>query len=203
MRLQSGPELILASQSPYRAGLLGNAGLRFTAMPAYIDEAATKRIAQTERWTPDACALSLARQKAAKIAGDHHDALVIGADQLLVCGDDWFDKPNDLDGARGHLQRLRGRSHVLVTAIVVMHCGAEVWHHIARPTLTMRVFSDAFLEAYLAEEADHLTTTVGAYRLEGPGMQLFETIEGDHSAIIGLPLLPLFKFLQSYAILPT
>lgn len=201
MRLQSGPELILASQSPYRAELLANTGLRFTAMPAYIDEAATKRIAQAEGWTPDACAFSLARQKAAKIAAEHRDALVIGADQLLVCGNDWFDKPNDLAEARRHLQRLRGRSHLLVTAIAVMHRGAEVWHHIARPTLTMRAFSDAFLEAYLVEESEHLTTTVGAYRLEGLGMQLFETIDGDHSAIIGLPLLPFLEFLRRYAVM--
>ena len=201
MSLQSGPPIILASQSPYRAGLLVNAGLRFTALPAYIDEAATKRRAQADDWTPEACALSLARQKAAKIATDHWDAMVIGADQLLICGNDWFDKPRDLDEARSHLQRLRGRTHVLVTAVVAMHGGIEVWDHVARPALTMRNFSDSFLETYLTEEAGHLTTTVGAYRLEGQGIHLFENIEGDHSSIIGLPLLPLLGFLRNSAIL--
>ena len=196
MSLQSGPPIILASQSPYRAGLLVNAGLRFTALPAFIDEAATKRRAQAEGWTPEGCALSLARQKAAKIAAEHKDAFVIGADQLLICGNDWFDKPRDVDEARSHLQRLRGRTHVLVTAVVAMHRGTEVWNHVARPKLTMRDFSDRFLETYLAVEAEYLTTTVGAYRLEGHGIHLFETIEGDHSSIIVLPLLPLLRHLR-------
>ena len=199
--LQSGPPLILASQSRYRAGLLDNAGLRFSALPAHIDEAVVKRQGQAEVWSADRTALRLATLKAGKIAATAPDALVIGCDQILVCGDDWFDKPEDVAEARRHLQRLRGRSHVLMTAVICQRGDAILWQHVATPRLTMRMFSDDFLEAYLAEEAAHVTSTVGAYRLEGPGQQLFAAIEGEYSAIIGLPLLPLFGFLREFGVL--
>lgn len=199
--LQSGPPLILASQSSYRAGLLHNAGLRFSALPAHIDEAAVKRQGRAAAWGPDQTAMRLASLKAAKIAATAPDALVIGCDQILVCDDDWFDKPADLAEARHHLQRLRGRSHVLMTATMCQRGDAILWRHIATPHLTMRMFSDDFLDAYLAQEAAHVTTTVGAYRLEGPGQQLFAAIDGEHSAIIGLPLLPLFGFLRGIGVL--
>ena len=194
-------QLILASQSPYRAGLLHGAGISFTALPAYIDEGTVKRAAIASGQTVQATALQLARLKAEKIAADHPSALVIGGDQILVCGNDWFDKPTDLAEARLHLHRLRGRTHRLITATICLQNGRELWQHIEEPALTMRDFSDVFLDAYLAEEGDHVLTTVGAYRLEDQGIQLFEHIEGNHSAIIGLPLLPLLNFLRSVGFL--
>ncbi len=124
-------------------------------------------------------------------------AMVIGCDQLLTCGTDWYDKPADLPSARRHLQALRGRTHTLETACIVMRDGDEIFTHLARPRLTMRAFSDVFLDVYLATEGDAILGSVGAYRLEGLGFHLFDTIEGEHSSILGLPMLPLLGFLRA------
>lgn len=195
-------KLILASQSPYRAGLLRGAGIPFTAMPANIDEGAVKRAAILSGQDVAGTAMQLARLKAEKITRDHPDALVIGGDQILVCGNDWFDKPVDSVEARSHLRRLRNRTHRLVTATICLRGNQNLWQHVEEPSLTMRDFSDAFLDSYLAAEGDHATTTVGAYRLEDQGIQLFERIDGHHSAILGLPLLPLLGFLRRIGYLP-
>jgi septum formation protein len=195
------PRLILASSSPARRALLQGAGLRFEALPAAVDEAAIKDAAQAEGIPPADAALVLADAKAERIARRHPDALVIGCDQLLVCEGRWFDKPADIAAARGHLQALRGRSHELVTAVVCHRHGARIWQHVAVPRLAMRAFGDGFLDAYLAAEGDCLTQSVGAYRLEGPGVQLFARVEGEHAAILGLPLLPLLGFLRDHGVL--
>ena len=129
------------------------------------------------------------------------DALVIGADQILTCDGRWFDKPATPAEARAHLQALRGRSHTLETAIVCHRGGQEVWRYLVRPRLLMRAFSDTFLDAYLSLEGDAALASVGAYRLEGPGAQLFDRIEGEFSAILGLPLLPLLAFLRQHGAL--
>ena len=126
---------------------------------------------------------------------------MIGADQLLVCEGRWFDKPPDMVAARAQLLALRGRPHELMTAMVCWRGGQRVWQHLARPRLTMRGFSDAFLDAYLALEGEAVLGSVGAYRLEGPGVQLFDAVEGEHSAILGLPLLPLLDFLRGHGVL--
>ena len=120
---------------------------------------------------------------------------------MLVCEGRWFDKPAGMDGAREHLRALRGRTHELVSAMVCWRGGARVWQHLARPRLTMRDFSDGFLDAYLEAEGEAVLASVGAYRLEGPGVQLFDRIEGEHSAILGLPLLPLLGFLRQHGLL--
>lgn len=195
-------KLILASQSPYRAGLLRGAGITFTAMPAYIDEGAVKREAIFSGQDVAGTAMQLARLKAEKITRIHPDALVIGGDQILVCGNDWFDKPVDIAEARSHLRRLRNRTHRLVTATICLRGNQNLWQHVEEPLLTMRDFSDAFLDSYLDAEGDHATTTVGAYRLEDQGIQLFERIDGHHSAIVGLPLPPLLGFLRWIGYLP-
>jgi septum formation protein len=195
------PELILASASQARRAVLEGAGLRFTVHAAAVDEATIKESAQAEGIPPVDAALILADAKAERIARRSPDALVIGCDQLLVCDGAWFDKPQDVTAARGHLQRLRGRPHDLVTAIVCHRHGARAWQHVATPRLTMRDFSDAFLDAYLTAEADHVTQSVGAYRLEGPGVQLFSRVQGEHAAILGLPLLPLLDFLRQHRVL--
>lgn len=184
--------MILASQSAARAAVLRAAGLAFEQRPARIDEAAIKE--SHAGGDPAECALALAGLKAARIRAP--GTLVIGADQLLVCDAEWFDKPPDLAAARAQLLRLRSRVHTLVTAVVVHRDGAEIWRHVARPTLRMRPFSDAFLDRYLAQEGDALLFSVGAYRLEGLGIQLFDRIEGEHGAILGLPVLALLGFLR-------
>lgn len=195
------PRLILASASLSRRSLLAAAGLRFEVVPAQVDEAAVKRDAlAAERRAADA-ALALAGLKADIVARRHPDAVVIGADQILVCDGAWFDKPADLAEARGQLHALRGRSHTLATAVVCHRGDKRVWHHLAEPRLVMRHFSDIFLEAYLAAEGGAITSTVGGYRLEGRGIHLFERIDGDHAAILGLPLLPLFNFLRQHDLL--
>jgi septum formation protein len=197
----AAPRLVLASASAARLALLRGAGLAVEAQPAHIDEAEIKAAAQADGASPDETALLLAELKAARIARREPDALVIAADQLLVCGDDWFDKPPTLDAARDQLRALRGRTHMLVTAVVCQRGEARIWHHVARPSLAMRDFSDGFLDAYLAAEGDALTASVGAYRLEGMGVQLFERIEGDYFSILGLPLLPLLGFLRQHGAL--
>jgi septum formation protein len=181
--------------------VLEGAGLRFEIRVAGVDEAAIKEAAQAEGIPAEDAALMLADAKAARVATQAPDALVIGADQLLVCEGAWFDKPPDMSAARGHLQRLRGRQHELVTALVAHRGGQRIWQHVAKPRLTMRDFSDAFLDAYLAAEGEALLSSVGAYRLEGHGAQLFDRIEGDQPAILGLPLLPLLGFLRQHGVL--
>lgn len=195
----TAPALVLASQSPARAAVLRAAGLRFEQRPARIDEAAVKAAMQAEAASAAECALMLAGLKAARIRDD--DALVIGSDQILVCEDAWFDKPADLASARAQLERLRGRVHELVTAVVCHRAGQEVWRHVARPHLAMRRFSDEFLDRYLDAEGDAVLSSVGAYRLESLGVHLFDRIEGEHAAILGLPLLATLGFLRQHGVL--
>jgi septum formation protein len=193
--------LILASQSRFRAALLQAAGVAVEPMPAHVDEAEVKAGARAEGVSAAETAVLLASLKAERVARRHPEALVIGGDQILVCDGQWFDKPPDLATARAHLRALRGRAHELVTAVVCQRGSQRVWQHVATPRLVMRDFSEAFLEHYVALEGEVLTTTVGAYRVEGPGLQLFDRIEGEHSAIVGLPLLPLLGFLRQHRVL--
>jgi septum formation protein len=193
--------LILASQSLSRRALLEGAGLDFEAMPASVDEATIKESAQSESLSPSDAATMLADAKASRIARRHPEAVIIGADQLLVCDGQWFDKPVDVEAAREHLHRLRNRAHELVTATVVWRNGERAWHHVATPRLAMRDFSEAFLDEYLAKEGAYVTSSVGAYRLEGMGIQLMREIRGDHSAILGLPLLPLLSYLRDSGVI--
>jgi septum formation protein len=195
------PRLILASASLSRQALLQAAGLRFDSIPANVDEAKVKQAAQAEGRSATDTALALADLKATQVSAQNPRALVIGADQILVCNARWFDKPSDQAAARAQLQDLRGASHTLATAEVCCQGGARVWHHVAEPRLAMRRFSDAFLDTYLAAEGDAVTSTVGAYRLEARGVHLFERVDGDHSAILGLPLLPLLGFLRQHGVL--
>jgi septum formation protein len=193
------PPLILGSASPARQALLSQAGLAFETCPTGLDEAAIKHASAVQGLTAGATALALATAKA--LAVRRPGAIVIGCDQVLVCEGALFDKPADLAAARQHLQRLRGRPHALETATVAVRDGEVLWRHLETPTLVMRDFSDVFLDWYLAAEGAALLGTVGAYRLEGAGIQLFAHIEGDHSAILGLPLLPLLGFLRGIDII--
>ena len=201
MNLQAEtPRLVLASASASRRALLEGAGLCFDIRPAHVDETALKQGAMTDGLDAADTALLLADAKARLVAAQEPDAVVIGCDQLLVCDRRWYDKPADFDEARRHLLALRGRAHTLITAVLCRRGDHLLWQTVARPRLTMRAFSDAFLETYLALEATHVTSTVGGYRLEGPGIHLFAGFEGEHAAILGLPLLGLLGFLREYGV---
>jgi septum formation protein len=200
------PVLVLASSSATRRALLARAGIAFEALPAAVDEAALKEACQAEGIPAEDAAIILAEAKAERIARRVPDALVIGGDQLLVCRmedgrERWFDKPADMAAARAQLQALRGKTHRLVTATVAWRNGARIWQDVTSPRLTMRAFSDVFLDAYLAAEGDALLASVGGYRLEALGVHLFSRVEGEHSAILGLPLLPLLGFLRGNGVL--
>lgn len=184
--------LVLASASPARRDVLAGAGVDFSVDVSTIDEGEFKK-----RLTdPPALARALADAKAGDVAARHPGVSVIGADQVLVCDGELFDKPVDRAAAAGHLRRLRGRQHTLISALSVVRDGQVRWRHGAEAMLWMRPFSDAFLEQYLDLAGDDVLASVGAYRLEGAGAQLFERIEGDFFTILGLPLLPLLAYLR-------
>ena len=190
-------ELILASASSGRAAILRGAGLDFRQQSADIDERALEAEAASGG-DVDAgrLALMLAAAKARDVSAREPAALVIGADQVMECGGVAYHKPATLDAARRHLMQLRGRTHSLNAGLCVAKGGAVLWQHLDRAHLTMRDFSDDFLDAYCRAEGEALLQTVGVYRIEGPGIQLFAKIEGDHFTIIGLPLLPLLGYLR-------
>jgi septum formation protein len=188
--------LILASASPARRQLLAAAGIEFALEPACLNEELIKQKFRNERQSAADCALALAEAKAGTVAAKRPDALVIGADQILDCEGEWFDKPADIGDVRTQLQSLRGLTHELITAACVMEDRARVWHTLSSAQLSMRRFSDAFLDWYVAAEGPAVLGSVGAYRLEGRGIQLFEKIKGDYFAILGLPLLELAHFLR-------
>ena len=188
------PRLVLASGSPARRALLSAAGLTFDVHVPNVDERALKQATRATHGTADDAAMSLAGVKAGTYRDD--DAVVIGCDQILMCGGTWYDKPASLEAARQHLLELRGKPHTLVTAVVCARGGQRLFKYLVKPQLKMRNFSVAFLDAYLAAEGEALLTSVGAYRLEGLGVQLFDAVEGEHSAILGLPMPALLGFLR-------
>jgi len=197
----SPADLVLASASPTRALLLRQAGLAVAVDPAAVDEAAAKESLHAAGASAGAAAIALAELKAQKVSRRHPGGLVLGADQILECDGDWFDKPADLAAARRQLQALRGRRHRLYSAAVAVRDGVRLWHHVGEATMTMRPFGEAFLDAYLERAGADLLGSVGAYRLEGLGVQLFAAVEGDHFTILGLPLLPLLDFLRGHRVL--
>ena len=192
--------LVLASKSASRSALLAGAGLAFAMEPSQVDERAVEEPLLAAGADPGAIALHLAEAKALDVAARRPGALVLGADQTLGLDAERFVKPDSVAEARTHLERLRGRTHRLHSALVLARDGVVVWRHVSVATLTMRAFSDTFLDRYLETVADEVTTTVGCYRLEGPGIQLFETIDGDYFTILGLPLLPLLAELRNQGI---
>ncbi|WP_374762552.1 nucleoside triphosphate pyrophosphatase [Komagataeibacter xylinus] len=194
------PPIVLASRSDARRTLVESAGLSARFMAADVDEHAIRTAMHAAGHDASAAALELARAKARAVEVAS-GTVVIGADQILSCGEEWFDKPDDRDTARAQLLRLRGRAHVLHTAVCLLRDGHEVWHHVACPVLHMRTFSESFLEWYLAAEGEAILSCVGCYRLEGRGIQLFSRIEGEQSAIMGLPLLPLLAALRGQDII--
>ena len=181
--------------------MLADAGVEVQVEPAEIDEAAIKLGFRAAGRSAVDCALALAEAKAGWVARVRKRDLVVGADQILVCADQWFDKPTDLTAARAQLKFLRGRVHELVTAACVVQHDTRLWRTVSRPSLRMRNFSDGFLDGYLAVERAAILGSVGAYRIEGKGVQLFDRVEGDHFAILGMPLLELLAFLRNRGVL--
>lgn len=197
--------LILASNSAFRRKMLVGAGLRIVVQPAAVDEAAIREALQDDNpdIEPQDVAEVLARAKAEQVSAGAPGTLVIGADQVLACGGEIFAKPPTAEDARDQLLRLRGLAHSLPTAVVLALDGETVWSHLDEPILTMRQVSDEFLDRYLAAEGDAVCETVGGYKLEGLGAQLFESIEGDYFSVIGLPLLPLLTELRARKVIIT
>jgi septum formation protein len=193
------PPLILASGSAIRAQVLRAAGLTFNVIRPPADEEAIKASLRVEGFSVRDQADALAEAKCLSVAR-MHAGFVIGADQMLAFEGEAFDKPQNRDEARTSLKRLRGRSHSLVGAICLAKDGEIIWRHIETPRLTMRPFSDAFLESYLDQIGEAAFASVGAYQLEGMGAQLFSRIEGDYFSILGLPLLPLLAILREHGI---
>lgn len=195
--------IVLASGSGSRRALLTQAGVPFTVAVAAVDETAVKQAMAASGAAPGEVAETLAELKAARVSPRHPGAVVIGADQMLDCDGAWYDKPESLEAARTQLRSLRGRTHRLTSAVVAVRDGVRLWHCRPEARLTMRAFSDTFLDSYLDRSGEDLLGAVGCYRLEGLGVQLFARVEGDHSTILGLPLLPLLDFLRENGELPS
>ncbi|MDX2143702.1 MAG: Maf family protein [Rhodospirillaceae bacterium] len=196
-------QVILASTSKSRAMVLRNAGLVFDQAAPGVDEEAVKTVLRNAGASAAACAEKLAEMKAVAVSARHPEALVIGGDQMLECEGVWFDKPADRAAARRQLLTLRGKTHRLVNSLVVALRGARIWHFADSPAITMRAFSDGFLDDYLGQVGENVFHSVGGYQLEGPGSQLFTKIEGDFFSVLGLPLLPLLAFLREHGVLKT
>jgi septum formation protein len=190
--------IILASTSEARQRLLRQAGISFVAEAAAVDEVAVLESLWAEKAKPRDMADLLAELKAVRVSGRHPSDWVIGADQVLSLGSQVLQKPGSLDGARAQLKHLRGHAHVLHSAICVAQGGSVVWRDVQQARLTMRDFSESFLEDYLVHAGADILGSVGAYHVEGLGIQLFSKIEGDTFTIQGLPLLPLLDFLRSH-----
>lgn len=188
--------LILASQSPFRRTLMEHAGLTFRAIAADIDERAIEAELECLSPSPSDTALHLAEAKAQAVSAANPDCLVIGSDQTLSLGARIFHKPADLEAAKAHLAALSGKTHALNSAVVIVADGEVRWRHVSTARLTMRPLSAAFIDRHLARVGDRVLGSVGAYQLEGEGIQLFEAIDGDYFTIIGLPMLPLLAQLR-------
>ncbi len=187
--------IILASGSAIRRQILDGAGLDFEVITRPVDEAAIKDAMLAENARLRDIADALAEAKAMRVSRQEA-GLVIGADQIMVMDGILFDKPQSLEEARERLISMRGKKHELIGAVVICENGLPVWRHICRTKLWVREFSDEFLDWYVETEGEALMKSVGAYRFEGPGAQLFEKVEGGFFAILGLDLLPVLDYLR-------
>ena len=187
--------IILASASQIRASLLQNAGLQVTAIPARVDEEMIRAALQAEDATPRDIADALAESKARKVAAKN-SGLVLGCDQILALGDRIFAKPTDPQDAHQQLQTLRGKTHQLLSAVVLYDGGEPIWRHVGVARLVMQNLSDGYIDDYLARNWHSVQHCVGCYKLEEEGARMFSQIDGDYFTILGLPLLPLLNFLS-------
>lgn len=188
--------IVLASGSPFRRKMLEDAGLVFEAEKPEIDERAVEAAVEGSGVTPEDLALILAEAKALDISQNRPGALVIGTDQTLSLGDEVLHKPRDMEEARRRLLALSGKTHQLNSAVVLMRDGDVIWSHVGVARLTMRDLEPGFVGRHLSRVGDRALSSVGAYQIEGEGIQLFQKIEGDHFTIVGMPLLPLLAKLR-------
>ena len=188
--------IILASGSLIRRDILTSAGVEFTVYTKPVDEGAIKHAMLAEGAKPREIADALAEAKAMRVS-QAMAGFVIGADQIMVMDGVLFDKPKDMAEARTRLISMRGKTHSLIGAVVICENGVPVWRHLAKTVLTMRDFSDEFLDDYLSAEGEDILSSVGAYKFEGRGAQLFSHVEGDFFSILGLSLLPVMDYLRT------
>jgi nucleoside triphosphate pyrophosphatase len=193
--------VILASGSEIRAQLLRGAGVPLQIEIAKLDEAAIIDSFKAENAKPYDIVDLLAEYKAQRVAIKNPEALVIGCDQILVCDKHIYEKADSLEEARKTLQSLRGKAHQLMSAVVIFENGIPVWRYMGRAQLIMRDFSDAFLDDYLTKQGEGVLTSVGCYKLEEEGVQLFTRIQGDYFTILGIPLLEVLGFLRTRGVL--
>ncbi len=194
--------IVLASASPIRAALLRNAGLEVESHPARIDEETIRAALTAEGASPRDQADALAEMKAAKLAPRFPRSVVIGCDQVLDFGGQVYGKPETPDAARAQLLALRGGTHRLLSAVVVYQDGGPVWRHMGEVRLTMREFSDEYLDGYIARNGASVLNSVGGYKLESEGVRLFSRIEGDYFTVLGLPLVALLGYLGQRGVIP-
>lgn len=188
--------IILASASPFRLAMLRNAGIETEANPSRIDERAVEEAVGDAAISPENLAWILAEAKAEEVSERFPGALVIGSDQTLSLGDEVLHKAADMEEARRRLLRLSGRTHHLNSAVVLARDGKALWGHVSVANMTMRKLDPAYIGRYLSRVGDQVLRSVGVYQIEGEGIQLFDSIEGDHFTIVGLPLLPLVAELR-------
>lgn len=189
--------VILASGSEIRANLLRSAGVVFNVEVAKIDEVAIIASLKVEKAKPHEIVDTLAEYKAQRVAARYSDKLVIGCDQILVCDKQIYEKADSVKEARETLRTLRGKPHQLMSSAVIFENGRPVWRHIGRAQLIMRNFTDAFLDDYIAQQGNGILSSVGCYKLEEAGAQLFSHIQGDYFTILGIPLLEVLGFLRT------
>lgn len=188
--------IVLASGSPFRRKMLEDAGLAIEVEKPQIDERAVEAAVANSGVGPEDLALILAEAKALEISQDRPGALVIGTDQTLSVGDEVLHKPRDMEEARRRLLALSGKAHQLNSAVVLMRDGEVLWRHVGVARLTMRELDPGFIGRHLSRVGERALSSVGAYQIEGEGIQLFKAIEGDHFTIVGMPLLPLLAKLR-------
>ncbi|WP_417687319.1 Maf-like protein [Roseibium sp.] len=193
--------LVLASGSRIRSELLKNAGLQIDIDPAGVDERAVEAPLIEAGMPPEDLAAILAEAKANDVSERRPADLVIGADQVLAFEGERYTKPADMEAARRQLLNFAGKTHELHSAVVLSRNGEAIWRHVSTARLTMRELTPAFVGHYLADVGEVALSSVGAYQLEGPGVQLFERIDGDYFTILGLPLLPLLEELRVQGVL--
>jgi septum formation protein len=194
-------KLILASKSASRQSLMTGAGLRYESIPAEIDERAIEASLSTRYARPTDVALELARAKAQWVSDRYPDAYVIGSDQVLSLGMRLFHKPLSMGEAGDHIRAMSGQTHHLNCGVAIAFRGATLWSDVSIAAMTMRTISPSFLQTYLDMAGESILQSVGAYQFEGPGIQLFDTIEGDYFTILGLPMLKLLAGLRNLGII--
>src|SRR5687768_10846052 len=189
--------IVLASGSQFRKAMLEAAGVDIDVVPAKIDERTVEKTLEGTGASPEDVAQVLAEAKALDVSERQPGRLVLGCDQTLSLGDELFHKPQDMEDARRHLLKLSGRTHQLNSAAVLARNGEALWREVGIARLTMRKLEPGFIGRHLARVGPMALNSVGAYQIEGEGIQLFDKIDGDHFTIVGLPLLPLLKELRA------